>query len=135
MSIREDKRIEILESKNKHLLGQQIVEIKKITPNQYKLIMNVVENLPGLLYTSFTQYFINEDKKDVIVTFLTAGQLAMDEIISVTSTLTGIDKDYLGNETGTDELIEYLFKLSKFNSLDKVIKNLISPLLKPMQAK
>lgn len=129
MEINEEMQKEILESKNKHMLGDQVVDVKKVTPYEYKLIMGVVQQLPGILYTSFTEFFLNEDKQSVFITLMSAGDIAMDEIIEVTSLLTKLDKDYIEKQTGLDELVHYLFKLSKRNSLDTVIKNMVSPLL------
>lgn len=46
----------------------------------------------------------------------------MDEIVEITSLLSGVDAEYIREEVGTDEIIEYITLTVKRNRLDSQAK-------------
>lgn len=133
IEISEEQLKEIYESKNKCMLGKHVVDVKKVTPFQYKKIMGVINQLPTLLVNTFYNLYNSidiEEETDILHLFMLSGNVALDELIHVTNILTNIDEDTILNEVPIEDLVLYLHKLIKYNSLDKAIKNYLSPLLK-----
>lgn len=112
-------------SENEMYLGERKVKIQKITPAKWKELFRVVDSLPGLIIQLFAT-----PKKDFYATVIQALDLALDEIVLVVSTLSGVEKKYIEDHAGLDEIIEYLTKLVKVNRLDTTIKNVKSLLPK-----
>ncbi|MEH7381755.1 hypothetical protein V7138_14930 [Bacillus sp. JJ1533] len=122
-----------LDKQGVHQLGNKKVKIKKVTPYVYKEVMNSVEMLPGILFDAMLKFYSGEEKKNVFEWILVAGDFVMDEIVKVTSILSGIDEEYIKKNVGIDEMVDYLFKTVKKNNLDETIKNMLSPLLKQIK--
>lgn len=107
------------------MLGERKVEIEKVTPKDFKKLFGVIDTLPNLVVN------VSRAPEGQEMAYLfTAADIGMDEVISVVSVLTGIDEDYLSNECGMDEIVDYLVKMVEFNSLEKLAKNVKSLLPK-----
>lgn len=112
-------------SENEVYLGERKVKIQKITPAKWKDLFKVVDSLPGLIIQ-----VLAAPKKDFYATAVQALDLAIDEIVLIVSALSDIEKEYIENNVGLDEIIEYLTKLVKINRLDNTVKNVKSLLPK-----
>lgn len=107
--------------KNFVTLGKKKAEIRKLTPADWKLVFGSFDKLPSLIVT------IMQAPKEQQSVYLVEGiDLALDEVIEITSKLTGIEEDYLTNQVGLDELVEYFALTIKKNRLDTLPKNLKS---------
>lgn len=106
-------------------LGGKTVTVKKLTPVKWKELFSVVDNLPGLIIQVMTA-----PQKDFYATVLHAFDLALDDIVKVVSILSEVDEDYLKNNAGLDEIVEYVALTVNTNRLDKTVKNLKSLLPK-----
>lgn len=102
-------------------LHKKRVEIKKITPANWKTLFSTVDKLPGLVIQVFSA-----PAGSFYMTVIQALDIALDEIIEVVSVMTGIDKDYIANNVGLDELVEYITRMVKHNRLDSIAKNVKS---------
>jgi hypothetical protein len=110
---------------NEITLGEKKVQIEKITPAMYKRIFGVVGSLPSLILT-----VAQAPKEQAMEYLLNAAEIGMEDIVAVTSELTGIDADYLMNETGLDDLVEYFSRMVEYNNLERLAKNVKSLLPK-----
>lgn len=120
----------VFAKENEVMLGDKKVKIEKVTPKKWKEIFGVIDTLPNLIIRVITA-----PRQDFVAYLLSAIEFGMDEIIEVVSVLTGIDRDYLHNEVGVDEIIEYFTKMAEHNNLERVLKNVKSllPFKKPTE--
>jgi len=103
------------------MLGDKRVKITKLTPKYWRELFEAIDLLPSLIVN------VAKAPSDQFMAYaLTAAEVAMDEVIEITHILTGIDRDYLENEVGLDEIIEYFSKMAEYNSLEQMLKNMKS---------
>lgn len=106
-------------------LGEKTVRIKKVTPREYKEVFAVLGNIPNLVYN------VAHAPEGQYQTYLLAAlDVGLDDFISVISSLTGIEAEYLHDEVGLYDLTEYLAQMIEYNNLDKTLKNVMSLLPK-----
>lgn len=120
----QDKRKILFNSLSRHdlaILGKYKASIFKLTPKQYKSLFGTIETLPNLIMT-----VARAPQEDKVAYVLSALEVGMDEIVSVVSELTGIDREYLNEEVGFDEIIDYLVKMVEVNRIENVVKNVKS---------
>lgn len=106
---------------NQMYLHEKKVDIPKLTPERWKKLFEKVDLLPGLIVQ-----VILAPKENMYSTLITACELAMDEIIEVVALLSELDEEYIRNEVGLDETIEFLARVVKRNRLNDAVKNLQS---------
>ncbi|TYS60472.1 hypothetical protein FZC76_21610 [Sutcliffiella horikoshii] len=107
------------------LLGSKRAKVKKVTPEVFLELMKTIETLPGLILRVAVT-----PKEHMMETAIIAGEIAMDDLLAITSVLSGIDQDYLRKEAGLSELVDYLTKTYKKNDFFTMIKNVKSLLPK-----
>lgn len=103
------------------MLGEKKVKIEKITPKKWKELFGVIDTLPSLIIKVLTA-----PQENFVAYLLSAIEIGLDEIIEVVSVLTGIDRDYLHDKVGVDEIIEYFARMAEYNNLERVLKNVKS---------
>lgn len=108
-------------NENEMYLHNEKVEVTKLTPVKWRELFAVVDKLPGLVIQ-----VVSAPQDDFYAYVLQALDIALDEVINVTSILTGVDKQYIENNVGLDELAEYLFRMVKRNRLDDAVKKMMS---------
>jgi len=113
-------------NKDTVLLGNRKAEVKKLTPALWKKVFGAVDLLPGVALQVFTA-----PKADLSAYLLQAFDVALEEMIEIVSLVSDIDKDYLFNDAGLDELVEYVYLTIKKNRLDQTAKNLKGLLKQP----
>jgi hypothetical protein len=132
---------EMLAKRNIFVFGSEedenVIEVKvsKISPFKYKELIRTLDGLPGLLFETVMRYFSAEDRKSFFQFLVISSEFAMDDLVEITSILSGIDKDKLMNEYGLDEQVEYLELMYQRNNLEKVLKKVMSPLQKILNKK
>ncbi|EDW22423.1 hypothetical protein FO510_05635 [Bacillus pumilus] len=107
-------------------LGDKTVQIPKLTPVKWKALFEVVDRLPHLFITVLS----TSGQDDFASTLVAAAKLAMDEVAKIVSVLSGLDEDYILENVGTDEIIDFLIAVVEKNRLQSVAKNLKSLLPK-----
>ena len=107
------------------LLGRKRAKVLKLTTELFLELMRVVETLPGLIVQ-----VVMTPKGKMLETAIVAGEIAMDDILELTSILSGIEKDYLRKEAGISEIVEYLALTYQKNDFFNMIKNVKSLLPK-----
>jgi hypothetical protein len=112
---------------NEHemMLGDKRVKIEKLTIAKWRELFAVIDKLPGLIVQ------ILSAPADDFYTYVVAGlDIAFEEVAQIVSVLTGLDVEYIENNVGIDELIEYVSRIVKRNRLEDVAKNVKSLLPK-----
>lgn len=107
-------------------LGDKTVQIPKLTPVKWKALFEVVDRLPHLFITVLS----TSGQEDFASTLVAAAKLAMDEVAKIVAVLSGLDEDYILENVGTDEIVEFLIAVVEKNRLQSVAKNLKSLLPK-----
>ncbi|MBD3861351.1 hypothetical protein IEE86_16625 [Bacillus sp. 28A-2] len=107
-------------------LGDKTVQVPKLTPVKWKALFEVVDRLPHLFITVLS----TSGQEDFASTLVAAAQLAMDEVAKIVAVLSGLDEDYILENVGTDEIIDFLIAVVEKNRLQSVAKNLKSLLPK-----
>lgn len=103
------------------LLGNKRAKVRKVTPEVFLELMKTIETLPGLILRVAVT-----PKENMMETAIIAGEIAMDDLLAITSVLSGIEQDYLRKEAGLSELVDYLTKTYKKNDFFTMIKNVKS---------
>jgi hypothetical protein len=99
-------------------LGDKRVRIEKLTIARWRQLFETVDKLPGLIIQVITA-----PQDDYYAYVLSALDIAFEEVAQVVSVLSGVDVDYIVDDVGIDELIDYLARTVKRNRLDNVVKN------------
>lgn len=107
-------------------LGDKTVQIPKLTPVKWKDLFEVVDSLPHLFITVLS----TSGQDNFAQTLVAAAKLAMDEVAKIVAVLSGLDEDYILENVGTDEIVEFLIAVVEKNRLQSVAKNLKSLLPK-----
>ena len=113
---------------NKMSLGEKTVEIPKLTPAKWKQLFGTVDKIPGLVLQVLTA-----EKSDFYAYHMSAIDIGLDELVDLVAALSDVEADYLKDEVGTDEIVEYLVRTIKKNRLDTQLKNLKSLLPSPQK--
>ena len=103
---------------NEVRLGEKRVQIKKLTPVRWRELFGTIETLTNLVLQVLAAP--KEDKRGYILAAIDEG---LSEVCEVVALLTGLDVEYVKNEAGLDEIIEYLAKTARYNRLGDAIKN------------
>jgi hypothetical protein len=112
-------------SEHEMILGDRRVKIEKLTIVKWRQLFEVVDKLPGLIVQ-----VLSAPKEDFYSYVVMALDLAFDEVAKIISVLTGLDVEYIEENVGVDELVEYFAKTIKRNRLEDVAKNVKSLLPK-----
>ncbi|QAR52031.1 hypothetical protein BAE_04145 [Bacillus aerophilus] len=107
-------------------LGDKTVQVPKLTPVKWKALFEVVDRLPHLFITVLS----TSGQEDFASTLVAAAKLAMDEVAKIVAVLSGLDEDYILENVGTDEIVDFLIAVVEKNRLQSVAKNLKSLLPK-----
>lgn len=108
-------------NENEMYLGDKRVRIEKLTIVKWRQLFEAVDKLPGLIVQVLTA-----PQENFYAYVLTAFNLALDEVAHVVAVLSGLDYEYILENVGIDEQIEYLARTVKRNRLDSVAKNVQS---------
>lgn len=99
-------------------LGDKHVKVPKLTPAKWRELFSAIETLPNLVLQVLAAPA--EDKRAYIMVAIDEG---LDEVCGVVALLADLDADYVKNEAGLDEIIEFLTKTAKANRLNDAVKN------------
>ena len=94
------------------------VKARKITIVQWKRLRAAVDMLPELLIGVITAA---PGSRAAYV--LAALDHALDEIVEVVAVLTGIEAEWIADNTSADELMAYFVKVAQVNNFDALLKN------------
>lgn len=106
------------DSEDRVTIADQVVKIEKVTPRQYRQLIEVLGAIPNIIIV-----LANAEDDERVPLLLNGIDVVLEDIIAVTSVLTGIEKDVLFDEAGIDELVEFFVKTFEKNNLDNLVKN------------
>lgn len=107
-------------------LGDKVVEVPKLTPELFKKLTRVTDNLPALAFKLMSI----SDEETLQAYMVAALDFIADELVAVTAELSGIDAEYLSKNAGMAEIVKYLKATADKNDLTPLVKNLIRLLTK-----
>lgn len=103
------------------MLGEKEVEVPKLNYRKYKQMQDVIATLPGVVFS-----LIVSPPEHYYQSALTALDMTIDEIYGITAILSEIDREYLDEEAGVNEVIDYLVATIKKNDFAQTVKNVKS---------
>ncbi|QHZ45914.1 hypothetical protein [Bacillus sp. NSP9.1] len=101
--------------------GEYPVEVPKLTPNKWKQLFGAVDKLPGIIVQ-----VLGAPQEDFYSYVVTGLEVGLDEIVGIVSVLSGVDKEYIAENVGADEMFEYISLTVKKNRLSSMAKNVKS---------
>jgi hypothetical protein len=99
-------------------IGDQRVKIPKLTPAKWRDLFAAIENLPNLILNVLASPA--EDRKAYI---LVAVDESLEEICKVVALMADLDEQYVYDNAGLDEIVEFIAKTAKRNRLGDMAKN------------
>lgn len=109
-------------------IGEKPVQVGKITIAQWKRLFSTIETLPALIIDVLTA-----PRNEQVAYFVVAAERSLDEVIAITSVLTGIDEEYIENNADLNQLVEYFIQVAKLNDFSDIAKNVKSVLALSMK--
>jgi hypothetical protein len=102
-------------------LGDNRAEIPKLTYAKYKKLDGILNQIPGLTFT-----LMMTPKEQYFETALAAFDIALEEAYDVVAALSDTDADYLKENAGITEVIDYIVLTAKKNNFAETVKNVRS---------
>lgn len=103
------------------MLGDERVEVKKLTYNKYRKMSDAFQKLPGVIFSLLTtpdEYYYQSA--------IAALDMTAEELIEVVAVLSEVDAEYLKEHAGLNEIVDYLIYTYKRNDFAKTVKNVQS---------
>jgi hypothetical protein len=112
-------------NENTMYLGEKRVEINKLTPKRWRQLFATIDTLPGLIIQVLTA-----PQEDFHAYIISACDIALEEVVKIVAVLSDVDEEYINENVGVDELVQYVVRTAKRNNLSEVVKNVSSLLPK-----
>lgn len=106
-------------------IGDKMVQVRKITVAQWRRLFDSIQILPQLILS-----VISAPSEQRVAFAMIAIRESFDEVVRITSILTGIDVDYIEEHASIDELVAYYTEIAKLNNFGEMLKNVQSVLEK-----
>lgn len=103
------------------MLGDQKAEVKKLTYTKYAAMRDVIDTIPGIV---FSLTISNPDNWFTEV--YAALDITIEEFYGLVAILAEIDVEYLKDNAGINEIIDYVVATIKKNDFAKTVKNVRS---------
>lgn len=110
---------------HKFNIGDKPVYPDKITIAQWKVLFRTVDAVPQLIVET-----ILAPKDEKVAYAVVAIERSIDEVIAITSVLTGIEAEYIEQNASIDQLIAYFTELVRINDFSSIVKNVKSVLVR-----
>ncbi len=103
------------------MLGDQKAEVRKLTYTKYATMRDVIDTIPGIV---FSLTISNPDNWFTEV--YAALDITIEEFYGLVAILAEIDVNYLKDNAGINEIIDYVVATIKKNDFAKTVKNVRS---------
>lgn len=103
-------------------LGEKLVKPRKVTPIVWKELFEMVESLPAWVI----QVALVHNREDFPAYLAHLIRVSTDEVVKLTSVLSGIDEKYIAENASIPEVIGYITETAKLNDFSGALKNLKS---------
>lgn len=107
---------------NDLFLGEKLVKPRKVTPVVWKQLFEKIEDLPAWII----QTMLIHNREDFPAYLAHLIRESTDEIVKLTSILSGIDEKYIEENASIPEITEYITKTAELNDFSGALKNLKS---------
>ena len=115
---------------NYAMLGDKRVEVAKLTYTKWKSLGEAIDLIPDIMLNVMAA--ANKDRGSIGAYIFVAIDHAFEEVVRITAALSEVDEEYLKDNAGVSEYVEYLTKMAKKNDFAAAVKNVRS--LLPKQA-
>lgn len=105
-------------NRNTLKIGDKTVIPRKIAIAKWRELFDSIQAIPQLLVT-----IITAAPQDRAGYFVVALRESFDDIVRVTSLLTGIDEEYIEENAAIDELVAYYKATADTNNFGELLKN------------
>ena len=105
-------------------IGEKPVHVRKVTIAQWRELFDSIQAIPQLIISVITA-----PASERAGFFVLALRESFDDVVRVTSVLTGIDEDYIDKNASIDELLAYYTAMAKANNFGELLKNAQSVLV------
>lgn len=99
-------------------IGDKTVHPRKITPALLRELFDSIQMIPQLFFTVLTA-----SASERAGYFVVALRESFDDIVRVTSLLTGIDEEYIDHNASIDELVAFYKATVEVNNFPELLKN------------
>lgn len=99
-------------------IGGKTVQVRKITPTKWRELFEAVETLPQLLLSVVAAP--EEQRSAYLVLVL---ERALDDVVSVTAVLTGMDEKFIEENAALDELVLFFVETLRINNFGELLKS------------
>lgn len=99
-------------------ISPKTVKVRKITIGQWRGLFSTIETLPQMVLAVLTAK--PEERAAYVMAAL---DHALDEIVEVVAVLTGIEAEWIADNTAPDELMAYFVKAAQVNNFGALLKN------------
>lgn len=99
-------------------IGGKNVHVRKITPAKWRELFEAVETLPQLLLSVVAAP--EEQRSAYLVLVL---EKALNDVVSVTAVLTGLDKKFIEENAALDELVLFFVETLRVNNFGELLKS------------
>lgn len=99
-------------------IGDKNVVVRKITVAMWRELFDSVQAMPQLLVT-----VMGAPAEDRTAYFMVAAREAFDDVVRVTSVLSGIDEEYIEQNASIDELVAFYKAVAERNNFAELLKN------------
>lgn len=99
-------------------LGDKKAVVAKLTPVKTRQAFAIIENIPAIALQVLAAK--PEDRQAYM---LVAIDESIEEVCALVGVLSDVDSQYIINNVGVDEIVEYLVAIAKANNLDELLRN------------
>ncbi|MFL1672199.1 hypothetical protein ABTW76_03975 [Paenibacillus dendritiformis] len=99
-------------------IGEKTVYPRKITPALLRELFDSIQMIPQLFFTVLTA-----PASERAGFFVVALRESFDDVVRVTSLLTGIDEEYIEHNASIDELVTFYKATVEVNNFPELLKN------------
>ncbi|WP_018755202.1 hypothetical protein [Paenibacillus terrigena] len=99
-------------------IGGRPVHIRKVTIAQWRELFDSIQAIPQLIISVMAA-----PASERAGFFVLALRESFDDIVRVTSVLTGLDEEFIDENASIDELVAYYTAMAKANNFGELLKN------------
>lgn len=119
---RREQKVIPVHTGNDLYLGEKLVKPRKVTPIVWKQLFEKLESLPAWII----QVALVHKQEEFPAYLAHLISISTDEVVKLTSILSGIDEKYIAENASIPEITAYISETAKMNDFSGALKNLKS---------
>lgn len=108
----------LIKRSNTVKIGEKSVQIRKITIEQWRQLLDTIQILPQLILS-----VVSAPADQRAGYAMVAIRESFDEVVHITSILTAVDVEYIEKNASIDEIVRYYTEVIKLNNFGEMLKN------------